>query len=126
MSRTFIDVATGKLLLTVPSGGGWQTSITTVGSGAGAVVVDSKPNAGFQSIDYLVTVYNVSNSAYKAFNVKILNANGAYNRSVSNRLNNSGPNISTAYVNNAGTFEFQITNNEAYDIEVSIASFVLT
>lgn len=93
--------------------------------GSSTSVVDSIPNTDFRSLKYIVTVFNDANTAYKSFELNVLNDSGSYLETRSHRLRAGDLNMAIGTVNNAGTFELQITNNESFDVQVEIGRLVL-
>ena len=102
----------------------WERVSDTVSSSS-TETVDSVANASFQSLKYIVTAFNDANTTYGSFEFNVLNNNGSYLDTVSHRLR-SGLNIAVNSVNNAGTFELQITNNESFDLNIELAKLVLS
>lgn len=103
----------------------WEKLSNTV-SATSTGVIDTVDNGSFQSLKYIVTVYNQANTAYRSFEFSVLNNNGSYKETLSNRLQSGGLNIDVDSVNNGGTYEFQITNNESYEVSVELAKLVLS
>jgi len=118
---------TGQLDKVVTGGAGssvWDTISSSV-TASSTGVVDSVANGMFQSLKYIITVFNDANTAYRTFELNVLNNNGSYKDTVSHRLQAGGLSLNVNTVNNAGTLELQITNNELYDVQVEIGRLVL-
>jgi len=102
----------------------WVTvSDTVVATSTGAV--DSIANASFYALKYIITIYNDANTAYRTFEYNVLNNNGSYKDTLNHNLKAGGLSVDVDSVNNAGTFELQITNNESYDVNIELAKLVL-
>lgn len=101
----------------------WDLFIETVPAGQ-TLAVDSVPNDCFKAIRYQIAAENVANNAYLFRQMSALNNSGNYRDSVSDRLG-SGVNLNIDFFNNAGTFELRLTNNELFDLEVSIGRLIL-
>lgn len=117
---------TGNLDFVCQSGAdsAWDRVSSTVNS-TSSLVVDSVSNALFQSIKFHVAIFNQANTSYRSFELNVLNNNGNYKETKSNKITGNGPNISISVVNNAGTLELQVTNNESYNLNVEIGRLIL-
>jgi hypothetical protein len=102
----------------------WEKLSSTVDA-ASTGVVDAVENGSFESLKYIVTVFNQANTAYRSFEFNVLNNNGAYKETVSHRLNGGNLSVRIDSVNNSGSCELQITNNESYEVNVELAKLVL-
>lgn len=117
---------TGNLDSIGPGGGAtspWQT-IGFVAPGSSTSVVDSLANNSFQTIKYIIGFFNESLDSYKTVELSVLNNDGNYLESRSNRLG-AGLDARIVTNNNAGTFELQIQNNETFDVSVTLARLAL-
>lgn len=114
---------TGNLDLVGGSDTTWSKLSNTIPSSS-VSVVDSISNNDFESLKYIVTIFNKANSAYRSFEFSILNNNGSYKDVLSHKIK-SGASVSVDTNNNAGTLELKITNNESFDLQVELAKLIL-
>jgi len=87
--------------------------------------VDSILNSSFESIKYLFTAFNSTNSAYESLEINVLNNGGSYKETISGKLKAGGLNIDIDTNNNSGTFELIITNNESFEVQARLARLLL-
>jgi len=87
--------------------------------------VDTFASSAFESLKYMITVFNTDNTDYKTLELSVLNNNGNYKESVSGRLRGGPLSIDVDTNNNAGTFELVITNNNTYEVEVRLSRLLL-
>ena len=86
-------------------------------------VVDSIPVANFVNLDYKCTVFNQPNSVTKAFDLKVI-YDGSILKDVLFGKVGSIINYDINVNLNAGNMEISITNNESYDLDVSLGRLI--
>jgi hypothetical protein len=111
-----------------PSSGGpssiWD-SITANISASSTGVIDTVGNGSFKSLKYIVSVFNGANNSFKTLEIDILNEGSTYKETVFGRLRSGSSDIEVTTVNNAGSMELRLTNNESFDLTVSAGRLVL-
>lgn len=128
MSGIRYNPFTGKLDL-IGAGAGsvspWVRSGSSV-AGSGTSVVDSVDNSLFKALKYFITVFNDAELAYESFELSVLNNNGSYRETRSNRILDNRADVGFSSNNNAGTFELAVTNNETFNVQVELARLNLS
>ena len=106
-------------------GGAWEKASSTV-TASSTGVIDTVANTAFESLKYIISIFNSANTSYRSLEISILNANGGYKETRNARLQDNGPNVAINTINNAGNLELQVVNNESYDIQVTIGKITLS
>lgn len=86
--------------------------------------IDTIALSDFNGASYEITVYNRTQSVARTFKITINNANGALKDIVSGRIGTPIDYKIDAIVN-AGNMELELTNNELYGLDVSVARLIL-
>ena len=115
---------TGKLDR-ISSEGLWDSLSDSVNASS-TKAIDTIANTSFKSLKYIIAIFNEANNAYNTFELTVLNENGSYRESLSNKIKTSGFNLRVNTVNNAGNFELQIENNESFPATIELAKLVLS
>lgn len=101
----------------------WSTISDTVAASS-TRVVDTISLSNFNSSIYEITIYNTTQSVARTFKLVVNNANGALKDQLTNKVGSS-INYDIDAISSGGNFELTITNNESYNLSVSIAKLAL-
>lgn len=96
----------------------WKDVTDTVPASS-TKVVDTVPVASFVNLDYKCTVFSQANSVTKAFDLKVIYDGSALKDILFGKVGsiiNYDINVNL----NAGNMEISITNNELFDLDVSL------
>lgn len=98
--------------------------ITTNADASTSTIIDQVDVSQFSTLKYVIDVQDTVNNKTKSMEMIINNENGSLKESVFGRIGN-GIDFSINTVNNSGTMELTITNNEAIGLSVSAAKLIL-
>lgn len=102
----------------------WKVVSTNV-SGLSTDNMDSVSNGDFQLLTYHVVVHSGINDFYTSFDLRVLNNGGSYKETITNKIRSGANNFQVNAINNAGTLEVQVINNNAFDVQIDFARLVL-
>jgi hypothetical protein len=93
-------------------------------NGSSSKTIDTISISDFVSVVYKVTLYNTVEGKAKSLEITVNNSNGTLKDFISGKLG-ANINFSIDAVVNSGNLELNITNNETYNLDVSIARLTL-
>lgn len=100
----------------------WEEVTDTV-SASSSKVVDTVALADFSAIEYKVTLFNTANNKTKKFTLDVVYENSAVSDTLYAKRG-SALNYGIAAAINGSNMEITVTNNEAYDLEVSLGRLI--
>ena len=89
-------------------------------SGSSALVVDTVPTTDFRALKYFVSFHNITQDVAKYLEMNVVNENSSVSDSLSGKLGSS-IDVDTGAAISGSNLELTITNNETYDVTVSLA-----
>lgn len=101
----------------------WEKTTNFV-NGSSSKTIDTVALADFKAIKYVITFYNVANSATRSFEMNIVNENGTLKDSIKSKLGSS-ISYSINAVISGSDMTLQVSNNESYRIDATLAKLVL-
>lgn len=101
----------------------WK-KITTNANASTSTIVDQIAITDFSTIKYIIDIEDTVNNKTRSMEMVINNENGSLTESVFARIG-EGIDFSISPVNNSGTMELTITNNEVNGLAVNLARLVL-
>lgn len=117
------STSSGDVLNIINSVSVWK-KITTNANASSSTIVDQVAITDFSTIKYIIDIQDTINNKTRSMEMIINNENGSIKESVFGRIG-SGIDFSISPVNNSGTMELTITNNEVNGLSVSLARLVL-
>lgn len=99
-------------------------SISSTATASSTTVVDSIIDGNFKTAKYIASIFNVANNSFKTLEIDILNEGGAYKETVFSRLRSGNSDIEISTVQNAGSMDLTIVNNESFDLTFSAGRLI--
>ena len=100
----------------------WE-GVEDIVNASSSKIIDSIPFATFKAARHIITIYNKANNVYKTFDVASSKKGGDVRDSVYNKVGGSIDYQINVNLN-AGNVEFEIVNNESFNLNVSIGKLV--
>lgn len=98
--------------------------LNTNANALSSTIIDQVAINDFSTIKYILSIEDTVNNKTRSMEIIINNENGSLTDSVPVRIG-SGIDFSISSVNNSGTMELTITNNEANGLAITAAKLVL-
>lgn len=101
----------------------WR-KINTNANASTSTIVDQVAITDFSTLEYTISIEDTVNNKTRSMKLLINNENGSLKESVFSRIG-TGIDFSLSTVNNSGTMELTITNNEVNGLAVNMARLTL-
>jgi len=101
----------------------WK-KINTNANASTTTIVDQVAITDFSTLEYTISIENTVNNKVRSMKLLINNENGSLKETVFGRIG-VGIDFSISSVNNSGTMELTITNNEVNGLAVNMARLTL-
>lgn len=122
-SRTDSSTSSGDVTNIINSLSVWK-KINTNANASTTTIVDQVAVTDFGTLEYTISIEDTVNNKTRSMKMMINNENGSLKDTILGRIG-TGIDFSIEPVNNAGTMELRITNNEVNGLSVNMARLTL-
>jgi len=118
------NAVSDTIINTVVNASVWRRTAGINAPSSSTTVLDQVNVNDFDSLKYIIKVRDEVSNKTTTKEMNVTNENGSINDVVFVKMY-GGSNFALSAVNNSGTFELQLTNNDLNDYNVSIAKLTL-